>query len=45
MGSMGPVVSAGDNAAIESLFSLLQRNVIDRQPWATGEDLRIATGT
>jgi transposase InsO family protein len=35
-GSMGRVASAGDNAAMESFFSLLQRNVLDRQPWATG---------
>lgn len=31
LGSMGQVGSAGDNAAMESFFSLLQRNVLDRQ--------------
>ncbi len=45
VGSMGRVASAGDNAAMESFFSLLQRNVLDRQPWATREDLRIAMVT
>ncbi len=41
VGSMGQVGSAGDNAAMESFFALLQRNVLDRQPWATRADLRI----
>lgn len=41
-GSMGQVGSAGDNAAMESFFALLQRNVLDRQAWATREQLRIA---
>lgn len=40
--SMGQVGSAGDNAAMESFFSLLQRNVLDRQRWHTREQLRIA---
>ncbi len=31
-GSMGRAGAAGDNAAMESFFSLLQRNVLDRQP-------------
>lgn len=44
-GSMGRVAAAGDNAAMESFFSLLQRNVLDRQIWATREDLRIAIVT
>lgn len=30
-GSMGRVGSAGDNAAMESYWALLQRNVMDRQ--------------
>ena len=30
-GSMGQVASAGDNAAMESFFSLLQNNVLNRQ--------------
>jgi putative transposase len=41
VGSMGQVGSAGDNAAMESFFALLQRNVLDRQRWATRNDLRI----
>jgi hypothetical protein len=44
-GSMGQVGSAGDNAAMESFFSLLQRNVLDRQRWDTREQLRIAIVT
>ena len=44
-GSMGQVGAAGDNAAMESFFSLLQRNVLDRQKWATREQLRIAIVT
>ena len=39
---MGQVASAGDNAAMESFFSLLQKNVLNRRRWATREDLRIA---
>lgn len=34
-GSMGRVGAAGDNAAMESFFSLLQKNVLDRKVWAT----------
>lgn len=45
LGSMGQVGSAGDNAAMESFFSLLQRNVLDRQRWATRDELRIAIVT
>ena len=44
-GSMGRVGAAGDNAAMESFFALLQKNVLDRQPWATREALRIAIVT
>lgn len=44
-GSMGRVGAAGDNAAMESFFSLLQRNVLDRQHWDTREQLRIAIVT
>ncbi|MGW5755896.1 IS3 family transposase [Nocardia rhamnosiphila] len=44
-GSMGRVGAAGDNAAMESFFSLLQRNVLDRQRWDTREQLRIAIVT
>ena len=42
LGSMGQVASAGDNAAMESFFGLLQNNVLDRQRWATRQQLRIA---
>ncbi len=42
VGSMGQVASAGDNAAMESFFSLLQKNVLNRRRWATRQDLRIA---
>jgi putative transposase len=45
VGSMGRVASCGDNAAMESFFSLLQKNVLDRRSWATREDLRIAIVT
>lgn len=45
VGSMGRVGAAGDNAAMESFFSLLQKNVLDRRPWATREQLRIAIVT
>jgi putative transposase len=41
VGSMGQVGSAGDNAAMESFFSLLQKNVLDRRTWTTREELRI----
>jgi transposase InsO family protein len=34
------VLPAG-NAAMESLFSLLQKNVLDGRSWATREELRI----
>jgi len=45
MGSMGQVASAGDNAAMESFFSLLQKNVLDRRRWDTRHQLRLATIT
>ena len=41
-GSMGRVGAAGDNAAMESFFSLLQKNVLDRQWWSTRQQLRLA---
>jgi putative transposase len=37
-----PVSSAGDNAAMESFFSLLQNNVLDRRSWTTRDELRMA---
>ena len=45
VGSMGRVGAAADNAAMESFFSLLQNNVLDRQPWLTRDELRIAIVT
>jgi transposase InsO family protein len=44
-GSIGRVGAAGDNAAMESFFSLLQKNVLDRRQWATRQELRIAIVT
>jgi transposase InsO family protein len=41
-GSIGRVGACADNAAMESFFSLLQKNVLDRQRWATREELRLA---
>ena len=41
-GSMGRVGACGDNAAMESFFSLLQKNVLDRQSWRTRQELRLA---
>jgi putative transposase len=38
VGSMGRVGATGDNAAMESFFALLQKNVLDRQVWATGRN-------
>ena len=45
VGSMGRVGAAGDNAAMESFFSLLQKNVLNRRHWDTREQLRIAIVT
>lgn len=44
-GSMGRVGACADNAAMESFFSLLQKNVLDRQRWQTREELRLAIVT
>ena len=41
-GSMGRVGACGDNAAMESFFSLLQKNVLDTRRWPTREELRLA---
>ena len=41
-GSMGRVGACGDNAAMESFFALLQKNVLDRQRWTSREQLRLA---
>jgi len=45
VGSMGRVGAAGDNAAMESFFSLLQKNVLNRRTWTTRDELRIAIVT
>ena len=42
---MGRVATCADNAAMESFFSLLQKNVLDTQRWKTREDLRLAIVT
>ena len=41
-GSMGRVAACADNAAMESFFSLLQKNVLNRQRWQTRDQLRLA---
>ena len=41
-GSMGRVGACADNAAMESFFSLLQKNVLNRQRWHSRQDLRLA---
>ena len=41
-GSMGRVGACGDNAAMESFFALLQKNVLDRQRWPDRSQLRLA---
>ncbi|WGY04957.1 IS3 family transposase (plasmid) [Nocardioides sp. QY071] len=45
VGSMGKVGAAGDNAAMESFFALLQKNVLDRRAWTSRQELRIAIVT
>ena len=42
---MGRVGACADNAAMESFFALLQKNVLDRKRWATREELRLAIVT
>lgn len=44
-GSMGRVASAGDNVAMESFHSLLQKNVLNQQCWRTRDELRYAAIT
>jgi transposase InsO family protein len=41
-GSMGRVAACADNAAMESFFSLLQKNVLNSKSWATRDDLHLA---
>ena len=45
VGSMGQVGTSADNAAMESFFALVQKNVLDRRRWATRQDLRIGLVT
>lgn len=45
VGSMGRSYGAGDNASMESFFSLLQKNVLDTRRWDTREELRLAMVT
>ncbi len=45
LGSMGRVGACGDNAAMESFFSLLQKNVLDRRHWRTRDELRLGIVT
>jgi transposase InsO family protein len=42
LGSMGRVGSAYDNAMMESFFSTLQRELLDRRQWATRKELASA---
>jgi transposase InsO family protein len=41
-GPMGRAGACGDNAAMESFFALLQKNVLDRRRWETRDQLRLA---
>ena len=45
VGSMGRVGAAGDNAAMESFFSLLQKNVLNHRTWSTRDEFRLAIVT
>lgn len=40
-GSMGRVGACADNAGMESLFSLLQKNVLNKRRWQTRQELRL----
>lgn len=40
--SIGSVGDSGDNAAMESFFSLLQKNVLDTRRWPSRQELRLA---
>lgn len=42
---MGRVGACGDNAAMDSFFALVQKNILDRQRWSTREQLRLALVT
>lgn len=45
VGSVGELGAGEDNAAMESFFALLRKNVLDRNRWRTQEELRIANIT
>lgn len=45
VGSMGQVGTAADNAAMESFFALLQKNVLNTRRWATRDQLQVAIVT
>ncbi|QCC77444.1 IS3 family transposase [Nocardioides daphniae] len=45
VGSMGRSYGAGDNASMESIFSLLQKNVLNTRRWDTRDELRLAMVT
>jgi putative transposase len=40
-GSMGRVGACTDNAAMESFFSLLQKNVLNKKRWQSRQELRL----
>lgn len=44
-GSMGRVGACGDNAAMESFFALLQKNVLNQKTWQTRKELHLAITT
>ena len=45
LGSMGRVGACGDNAAMESFFALLQKNVLNSRRWTTRAELRLTIVT
>lgn len=45
IGSMGRVGAAGDNAAMESFFGLLQDIVLNRRTWTDRQQVRTAIVT
>lgn len=42
---MGRAYGTGDNASMESIFALLQKNVLNTRRWDTREELRLAIVT
>ena len=45
VGSMGRVASSAYNAAMESFFALVQKNVLNSRRWTTRAELRLALVT